>query len=75
MSGQIENSNTIILKMDLKITDCFDKLDMVTGKCKALELENGKLKNELNDLQQYSRLNNLEIRGIPEVLNENSSYV
>lgn len=37
----------------------------------ALKEDNARLQKELNDSQQYTRLNNLEINGVPETKNEN----
>lgn len=39
--------------------------------CLNLKTENIKYRNELNNLNQYSQIDNLEINGIPETQNEN----
>jgi len=41
------------------------------GKVSSLELENDRLRAELCELQQYSRVNNVEISNVPESKSEN----
>lgn len=48
-----------------------EEVAKLSEKYTSLENDNVKLRSELNDLQQYSRRNNVEIKGIPEVEGEN----
>ncbi|KAG5867835.1 hypothetical protein JTB14_002161 [Gonioctena quinquepunctata] len=73
-----ENTWEVILN---KVSDSEEKLLKIIdyiSKTDSLIKDNTKLKNEvksldakLNDLKQTSRLNNLEIQGVPEKANEN----
>lgn len=54
-----------------EINKCNDKIESLESLNKQLKEENMQIKSRLNDLEQYSRVNCLEITGIPEIRNEN----
>jgi outer membrane murein-binding lipoprotein Lpp len=63
------NSTVESLKSSLEILREENK--SVNEQCKKLENENKKLRRDMNEIQQYTRLDNVEIVGIPETKNEN----
>lgn len=69
--NKIDETNTLVKGLDQKVQSCFENLDVVNTKCAALEKENMLLKAEMNKQEQYSRINCVEIYGIPEFQNEN----
>lgn len=68
---KIDENSTIIKSLENTLAVFRDDVVKLSDRCTALEGENTKLKSELNDLQQYSRRNNIEIRGVPEAVGEN----
>lgn len=68
---KIDDCHTSVKQLNQGLKECFLKIESTVAKCDLLEKENIQLKTELNSMQQYSRLNNLEIRGVPEIKNEN----
>lgn len=48
-----------------------NNIAIVESEVQCLKTENSRIKEELDNLQQYSRRSNLEIRGIPQKQNEN----
>lgn len=69
--GKIDELNELIKNQDLKIADCVSKVEDLSVKYALLEKENNELKVNLNNQEQYTRLNCIEIYGIPEVKEEN----
>lgn len=67
---KIDETNSIVKNLELKINECFQEVKKLGDKCKVLENANVQLKSELNKLQQYS-LNCVDIFGVPESKNEN----
>lgn len=68
---KLDENNAMIKSLDLKIAECHNKVNEVTAKCQNLEEENLELKSEINKLQQYSRLNCIDVFGVPEPADEN----
>lgn len=54
-----------------EIKKSLKSLDTLKANISQLQKENVSLRDELNHLQQYSRINNVEITGIPENKGEN----
>lgn len=66
-SACIDNFNTKMSEFSVALK----KIDFLEKKIVDLEKENSLLTAEVEDLQQYSRKNNLEINGIPQRNGEN----
>lgn len=64
---KVDETNGMIKSLDLKIDNCFSLMDDLTTKCKSLEMENNKLKDDINRLEQYSNLNCVEVLRLPEI--------
>lgn len=58
-----------------KLNDCIKKTDQVHGDNKRLRSDLETLQAKFNDLEQVSRINNIEIQGIPERKDENLIHV
>lgn len=54
-----------------KITACFGAMEIVTAELNAVKKENAELRDRMEELEQYSRSNMLEVNGIPQTINEN----
>lgn len=68
---KIEENNGIVRELKGKLNECFQVIDELTTRCVKLEKENEELKHQISKQEQYSKLNNAEIFGIPEVRDEN----
>lgn len=68
--NQLQEVNAHLQNQDGIIQSCISKIDELNSTNKHLQQENLVLKNRINDLEQYSRLNCLEIYGIPEPKDE-----
>ena len=68
MSDSFEDLRKEIQSLTIENMDIRKKLDETEGKLKTAE-------NEIEELQQYTRRNNLEIHGIPETTNENTDDI
>ncbi|XP_039278914.1 uncharacterized protein LOC120350318 [Nilaparvata lugens] len=53
-----------------KFETCLNTIEELTKKAVKLERENAALKERVEDLEQYSRINMVEIRGLPQQPNE-----
>lgn len=69
--ADVNINNALIKNLEGRIDECFSKLDELTAKCAALEQENSNLKEQINNQEQYTRLNTIEVFGIPELQDEN----
>ncbi|XP_039288954.1 uncharacterized protein LOC120352444 [Nilaparvata lugens] len=54
-----------------KFETCLNTIETLTRRVVSLEKENIQLKERVEDLEQYSRVNMVEIRGLPQQTNEN----
>ncbi|KAK5642010.1 hypothetical protein RI129_008177 [Pyrocoelia pectoralis] len=68
---KFDKTNEILTAQKSLINECLTKIENLETKNKVLQTENNTLKNRINELEQYSRANCLEIHGIPEVKGEN----
>lgn len=68
---KIDDLNALIKNQESKIIECESKVDALSVKCTSLEKENAELKISLNNQEQFTRLNSVEIYGIPEIKEEN----
>lgn len=71
----ITENNGLIRNLESEIKNCFEKIGNLTAKCASLEKENNNLKQQLNTQEQYTRLNCVEIFGVPELREENTYAV
>ncbi|KAK4882188.1 hypothetical protein RN001_005507 [Aquatica leii] len=68
---QINECNNFLKCQEQRINECLIKIQDLETKNATLEKENIQLKQTLNDTEQYTRRNSLEIVGVPETRNEN----
>lgn len=68
---EISENSSLMKNLNEKIDRCVSVVEEIDNKCKALEKENQNLVKELNRQEQYSRLNCIEISGVPECKGEN----
>lgn len=69
---KIDENNALIKDQDIKIRQCLDKVEELQAAYHQVKKENLELKEQLNQQEQYSRLNSIEIGGIPEEKQENT---
>lgn len=67
---KIEENCNLVKKLDAKIEHCLSSVDELTARCNSLEKRNMEIISELNQLEQYSRSNCVDIVGIPEINGE-----
>uniref|UniRef100_A0A1Y1LH42 PHD-type domain-containing protein n=1 Tax=Photinus pyralis TaxID=7054 RepID=A0A1Y1LH42_PHOPY len=68
---KIDRNTNLLQAQEEKIQECLNKIDNLETKNNILSKENEDLKQKLNDLEQYTRMNSVEIKGVPEIKNEN----
>ncbi|XP_031334153.1 uncharacterized protein LOC116164156 [Photinus pyralis] len=68
---KIDDNSKMLQLQDKKIQDCLNKIEALEANNKNLLKENNELKLRVNDLEQYSRQNCIEIAGVPELKEEN----
>ncbi|CAH1153882.1 unnamed protein product [Phaedon cochleariae] len=68
---KIDECSNLIKKQDSKISECLNKIEELSTKCSNLEKENAVLKIAINKQEQHTRLNSVELHGIPEIKGEN----
>lgn len=71
MSSNFDNFNAKFNEINIALQN----IDVLQKELTDLKKENQFLKQEIEDLQQYSRRNNIEINGIPERNGENVSNI
>uniref|UniRef100_A0A1Y1MTQ3 PHD-type domain-containing protein n=2 Tax=Photinus pyralis TaxID=7054 RepID=A0A1Y1MTQ3_PHOPY len=68
---KIDANSKLLQVQDVRIEQCLSKIEALENLNKNLVKENSELKARLNDIEQYSRKNCVEIKGAPEIRNEN----
>ncbi|KAK4879157.1 hypothetical protein RN001_007303 [Aquatica leii] len=68
---KIDDCNSSLRKQEAVLCEHLNRIDVLENKTVTLQKENEVLKKEINDLQQYSRINCVELIGVPETPNEN----
>lgn len=68
----IERLNKLIELQDRKLQGCQENIVSLEAKCAELEKANKHLREKLNDQEQNTRLNSVEITGIPVIKEENA---
>ncbi|KAK5647374.1 hypothetical protein RI129_002266 [Pyrocoelia pectoralis] len=68
---QIGDLKKLICEKDKRLDECFSTIDKLNSDNVNLKKENFDAKQRINRLEQYSRLNCVEIRGVPEPRDEN----
>lgn len=74
LKSQVTQSNTSIKEFNgrfVKIENRLSEVEGIRDRVASLEAELEKLKYEANEKDQWSRMNNAEIKGIPQTQNEN----
>lgn len=71
MNDQLNDLKKTIRDRDLKMDDCLAKMNNLVTENSKLQKDNNQLRARMNDLEQYSRSNSVEICGAPEVRDEN----
>lgn len=74
LAGQIDDLKKTVKDKDAKLEDCIGRLDAFHAENVKLKEENDLLKNRMSHLESYSRLNCVEIQGVPEPQNEDTLY-
>lgn len=69
--SELKQLSNLIDKQAGELKACTDKIELLESENHKLNSENVNIKTRLNDLEQYSRVNCLEITGVPEIKNEN----
>lgn len=72
---KIEDVEKLLKTQDEYLSDCLKRLEAAETNCSVIIKENDALKQRMNELEQYSRRNCLEIQGVPEMQNENTLSV
>lgn len=68
---KIDELNDNLKKMGESLAECVKKTEHLETKVAILEKENIEIRGKLNECEQYSRRNALEIQGVPEAPGEN----
>lgn len=71
LNGLLDENNQLIKGQDERLNQCFSTIEALNIECSKVKEENEVLKKLLNSQEQYTRLNAVEIEGIPEVREEN----
>lgn len=71
MHNQLQELQKTLAEKDAKIDACQVRVDELTTENRNLNKANEDLAKRVAHLEQYSRLNCIEIRGVPEPRNEN----
>lgn len=64
-----------MIEQDKLLQDCYKKMENYETEIVDLKRRNVELESRLTDAEQYSRINNVEIHGIPQTGNENVSEI
>ncbi|KAK4876081.1 hypothetical protein RN001_012503 [Aquatica leii] len=67
--------NLILKKQEQTLVEHLGRIELLETNNSTLRKENLELKWQINDLEQYSRTNCVEISGVPELKNENTMSV
>ncbi|KAK5644647.1 hypothetical protein RI129_005947 [Pyrocoelia pectoralis] len=68
---RIQENNKLLKDQDARINSCLERIDSLSQQNTHLQKENAELKRQINEQNQYSRKNSLEIFGVPEIKDEN----
>lgn len=71
MSQQFADLKIAMQEREKKVDECLSRMDTLTTENARLTKENEDLKMRMNHAEQYSRMNCVEIRGVPEPRQEN----
>ncbi|KAK4882205.1 hypothetical protein RN001_005524 [Aquatica leii] len=72
---KIEDCNLILKKQEQTLVEHLERIELLETNNSTLRKENLELKRQINDLEQYSRTNCVEISGVPEFKDENTMSV
>lgn len=68
---KIDEVHVQLRKQEEFIGECMKKVEALETQNVMLQKENDELKSRVNDMEQYSRRNCLELQGVPEAAGEN----
>ena len=71
MKHQMISINEKMSQLTTEVGELKEDVEKCKTESEHIHYENAKLKTRLNDLEQYSRINNVIIKGIPYMANEN----
>lgn len=71
LHAQLAEANQLLRDQERKFKECQTQIDNLSVANATLKAENSKLTLRVNDLEQYSRRNCVEVKNIPEVAGEN----
>lgn len=71
LSNRLDEISLALKSQSDKVAKCLETIDSLSSENKALRERVGVLERRLDDAEQYSRRNCVEIQGVPEVPDEN----
>ena len=75
LEKQIEENTANIVELTQKVNNSAEEFEQYKAKVEQLENSKSRLNNELNNVEQYSRRNNIRIFGIPELPDEDTNQI